>query len=69
MKRIFESKKYPGFWMNKHGVVFGPEVKSDVDIIIGHFKLVDADKFFAPYQISQEIRDESRVSGFQFART
>lgn len=66
MKRIFESKKYTGYWMNVHGVVFCPPIKkAKAAAIIGHFALVDVDDIFADIKVSFNVRIEAQDAGFK----
>ena len=65
MKRIFESKKHPGYWMNKYGVVFCPPIKTAA-MIVGHFALIDVDDIFADPKTAIDVRIEAQKSGFSF---
>ena len=60
MKRKFDSKQYPGFWMNRYGVVFcPPPQKENAGAVIGRFALLDFDQIFADYKMTQAVRAEA----------
>jgi hypothetical protein len=59
MKRKFDSKQYPGFWMNRHGVVFCPPAVKHGAAVIGRFALLDFDQIFADDKMTQAVRAEA----------